>query len=753
MTEEMIPLPVAARYLRRNASRAMSGYIVRGLVELITNARDSAYRLVERGELHESQLVARPIVVDYFTKRGKERLVVRDRFEGMSSSIMEDRLLQYGGPASGFDNATVRGINARGAKDVGALGEVIFESIHNDRYSKCKVVEGRRSKAVMSASVDEATRTRLELSAGNGTVVTLRPFNDTTKPRFDALADDLERHVEIRYHPEGLPIIPIQLREVKDGKVRRDRPMEGFTPAGPLLADEEIKLPEFDAYSDGKKARLLLRRSEELLRLGGRSITRLWKSEAGALIVDGRTGHDIGFLGARGSNTPAAAHVFGELHLPHLPNLLLRYDEFERLRESDKNIQRDPLNPTQVTDPDRLGLNGEHPFVHAVHDAVRPLIEKLLGELQRRLTPPAEERVGAELRQALDKLGEKLAEKLDATDGLGPGRELRMGLTVIPGALRLEIGKAKRLGIYYRKDPVGEERVECQLVTTDGSLSVSRNAFELEPVPAQPGVFRGSVEVTGERLTDLATVEIRAGSAIHVLKVAVRDEIDGTIELDKDLQFSQRRYASIPGRNKQITIYADPSLDGATVHVIADHDDVLLSRSSVELRFDVGLGVAKGWIRATSNAETRTLLKAQSQHHTDEATIVFREIGGKSKINFEFEDTSHFGAPGRRFRWDASDSYLVKIAAKHPTLLRVLGPDLDPITGEKWPGQREPQARAIIAEIICEAFVARRVQDELPNLGVGPDNSVDPVDYDNFRYECLAECFELAHEALTPAYS
>ena len=299
---------------------------------------------------------------------------------------------------------------------------------------------------------------------------------------------------------------------------------------------------------------------------------------------------------------------------------------------------------------------------------------------------------------------------------------------------------------------MGEELVECQVVATDDSLSVSQDELDLEPVAEQPGVFRGSVEVTGHRLTDLATVEVRAGNAVHVLQVAVRDEIDGPVDLDKDLQFSQRRYTSVPGRRKEIVVYADPSLDGATVHLTASQGSIALSQLSVDLRFDVELGVAKGSIRAASDIEAQAILKVQSEDHADEAIIVFRELGGKPKIDFDFVDTSHFGVPGRRFRWDAANPFLVQIAAKHPTLARVLGPDLDVITGEKWPGQKEPQSRAIIAEIVCEAFVARRLQDELPNLGWGPDNSVDPVDYDNFRYQCLAECVELAHEALTPAY-
>lgn len=387
MKEQMIPLRVGSRYLRRNASRAMSGFVVRGLVELITNSRDSAYRLLTKGELSEGELSAHPIVVDYVTTRGSECFIVRDRFEGMTHDVMEERLLQYGDPASGFDSATVRGINARGAKDVGALGEVRFESICNGQYSTCIVVRGQRSKAVTSMPADDAIRSRVGIATGNGTIVTLRPFPETPKPRFDNLAADLARHVEIRYSAGTLPAVRIQLREMKNDQVRHDRQIERFKATGVLLADEEVALPAFDHFSDGLRVRISLRQSEESLRLGGSSITRLWKSEGGVLIGDGRTAHDIGFLGAEGSNSSAAELLFGELYLPHVPGLLLRYDEYERAKESDPSVPGDPLNPTQVTDPDRFGLNNEHPFIQAAYDAVRPTIAKTLAAVQKKLTP------------------------------------------------------------------------------------------------------------------------------------------------------------------------------------------------------------------------------------------------------------------------------------------------------------------------------------------------------------------------------
>src|SRR5437867_13330930 len=106
---EFRPLPVAPRYTRRNADRAMAGSVVRGLVELITNGRDSGRRLFDKGQLTADEFRARPVEVDYNVQPDARRLLVRDHFEGMTADVMTRKLLQYGDPASGYEEgAAVR---------------------------------------------------------------------------------------------------------------------------------------------------------------------------------------------------------------------------------------------------------------------------------------------------------------------------------------------------------------------------------------------------------------------------------------------------------------------------------------------------------------------------------------------------------------------------------------------------------------------------------------------------------------------
>src|SRR4051812_39481846 len=98
--QEWRPIEAAARYLRRNAARTMGGSVIRGLVELITNARDSAYRMLSAGLISVNDLPERAVEVNLIVNSSGKRLLVRDRFEGMSEADMRGRLLKYGATAS-----------------------------------------------------------------------------------------------------------------------------------------------------------------------------------------------------------------------------------------------------------------------------------------------------------------------------------------------------------------------------------------------------------------------------------------------------------------------------------------------------------------------------------------------------------------------------------------------------------------------------------------------------------------------------
>lgn len=749
-TGEWQPIPVDARYTRRNADRAMAGYVVRGIVELITNARDSGIRMQQGGQLGREVLIEKPVELVKIVKADKTcDFVVRDRFEGMSATTMRQRLLKYGQMASGFSSAQgIRGLNARGAKDAAMLGEVRFESIHDGRLASCRVRQGAFTEPV-STPVTRMDRGRLQILEGNGTVVTLSPFGNVTVPTFATLAKDLERHIEIRYRPQQVGAIPLDASEMRPKGRTKERRILGFVPEGDVLGEHVVEVPGYTDVSG--EARLILRKSRDPLRVPTGSVTRLWRSEAGILVGDGRTAHDISFFGAAGASDTAGRYLFGTLEAPQIAELLTQFEENEVRRGEDPTLPVERLNPSQVTDPDRLGLNREHPFVIALIDAVRPLLEKALAQIEEDLRPTTAGEVDAKLRALLEKLGEELAEKLEIEEGEARGSKIPKGLSFIPPNIRIVIGDRKRVGIYYRSSEAQTEARTCQVSTESTSIELTEGSVELQPDP-DTGFLRGYLDIRGIALTDSAVTIGQVTGARAVLRVSVRDEVGPKeIQLDKDLQFSRSRYTSIPKRQKAIDVYGDPTLEGKSIVITVSGDKVHLSQKTIDLVFDPTLGVCKAQFRVKCDEEVNEELLAVCEDFSDSSHIIYRDLGGKPRINFEFVNEPSFRGV-RRFKWEITKNQVV-IAAKHPTVARVLGPYADSKTGKSWPGQNNPQARAVLAEIVAEAFVDRKIQKELPTMSEGPHNLVDPVDYEDQRYSYFDEILTICHKALTPAYS
>ena len=107
------------RAFAQDASNAMKGDIVRGLVELITNC-DDAYGDVD-GKIR--------IEVEH-RKNKPWKVIVRDRAAGMRKEKMVKAIGGLGGRTSGFEHGKdVRGNLGRGAKDLAAFGPVTFENL------------------------------------------------------------------------------------------------------------------------------------------------------------------------------------------------------------------------------------------------------------------------------------------------------------------------------------------------------------------------------------------------------------------------------------------------------------------------------------------------------------------------------------------------------------------------------------------------------------------------------------------------
>ncbi len=134
----------------------------------------------------------------------------------------------------------------------------------------------------------------------------------------------------------------------------------------------------------------------------------------------------------------------------------------------------------------------------------------------------------------------------------------------------------------------------------------------------------------------------------------------------------------------------------------------------------------------------RVRLCAEVSGQRAEAEVISKPNGNAIKIKLENED---FG--NQRSRWQHDGSTLV-IAARHPSLHRYLGSEI-----ERFPGQDKPQVKVLLAEIVafavCERILSR-------NIMSNPDEYRDD-DFDAYvarRDELVTKFLPLAHESQVP---
>jgi hypothetical protein len=180
------------RAFEQDAQEAMRGDIVRGLIELITNA-DDAYAKQGRGP--------GKIIVEVEHRRNAPWLVVvRDRASGMTQQEMVEKLVHVGGRTSGFEaGLAVRGNLGRGAKDLPAFGPTVWESIKDGQFAALRIESDGNYQALdWPRKATEHDRERLGIPRGNGTVATILVDDHFRCPNHSTLKTRLSQHFQLR---------------------------------------------------------------------------------------------------------------------------------------------------------------------------------------------------------------------------------------------------------------------------------------------------------------------------------------------------------------------------------------------------------------------------------------------------------------------------------------------------------------------------------------------------------------------------
>ena len=429
------------RAFSQDAQAAMKGNIVRGLIELITNA-DDAYGDAGNGKIR--------VEVEH-RRRSPWIVSVKDRAVGMRKDKMRAVLGQLGTRSSGFESGqAVRGNLGRGAKDVAAFGLVAFESICDNYYSKMVLEPDGTYDDPIERRVSDEDRQRLGIPRGSGTVVTVSGDPQRFKcPQRKTLVETLSRHYQLR-DISADPRREVTLVDLNSGQ--SDSIHYGLSSLSEEVACD-VEIPGYDAIASLRISRLPERSenpSNDPLR------------PEGILIKGNRAVYENSLFSYE--SNPHAHWFTGSLTCPTIDELARSYDD-----RASSQQEHTPDNPMPIITRIRDGLEHDHPFYKALEEAVEPYLAALV-KAEEKKAREGQIHETAKLRRVLDSLGRDLAQLVDADlrevdeDGLGggPGADGSEPLRIIPENPVLYMGEDKTLSVIVHKD-VGADAFDAEV--------------------------------------------------------------------------------------------------------------------------------------------------------------------------------------------------------------------------------------------------------------------------------------------------
>lgn len=351
----------AYSYIKQMAVRTVEDAVV----ELVTNADDAYDKAMPA-------ILSRDIEIEAIPRTATEpqKLVVRDHAIGMSGADMVTKLLQVGNYTSTQDS---RGFFSRGAKDITSLGDALFESIKDGKYSKVGIDKNSMATTyVLDREVTPEIRADVGILQGNGLKVTLAllsqywindPFNHLARVRANYALRDIfansQNNVNFKlWSPEGF--IAYETRIVYQ-----------FPEYEEVVFDREYIVPGYEHVT----AHFTLYRCEKKLQ----EKSSQNELEFGVLIQSGKVLHENTFIKPYLRHHVAMPYLYGRIRCDHINDLM--YD-LETGGRSD-------ANPFTVLDPSRrTGVNVDHPFIRQLYSVpgllldvyVKQLASKLIGK-------------------------------------------------------------------------------------------------------------------------------------------------------------------------------------------------------------------------------------------------------------------------------------------------------------------------------------------------------------------------------------
>jgi hypothetical protein len=658
----------------QDAGQAMAGDVVRGLIELITNA-DDAYGAKSSEIFVEVHRPRRP--------EDATLLSVRDSATGLTPEAMEKNFTTLGADLSGFSQGSdKRGLFGRGSKDTAWFGRTVFESIRDETYSILQLTrDGTGSIDSRSATKSDYDRLRLG-HKGNGLTATIHVLPGVASvPRTVSLVQRLSSHVQLRELSRRQRVVVTEY----SSKKKVVYPVKWDPPTSKMVLDETVVLSGYNI-----SFHLTLRQLSQ--RVEGP--------------VNEYSPHGIEIRGRRsaymntmfGLNDFGAGFLSGEVVCEGIDELIREYD-----KTSGKHVN--DLNPRRLVRRDRDGLDTGHPFTQALARAVTEKLKPFIDALE----PDRKEGGGKQLRRDLSQIAsllgglirEDLGEDEDDSGGIGKPT-FDQPLLVIPPVLRARLGDVRTLTVLVLEESAASQGLLA--ASSSEVCDIRSQPSKLIAHKTMPGVLVGQVRIEMARLGS-ATIAvwskkdeaIRATSSVLVHDEPTKEEIPPV-----GLQWKNSQMSITIGRERSLTLQApvDIAPEGSLVATIAvesgDSCELLETTCTLAL-------TNKGWLVGKVGAKGLKLGSTCSITATSGGNLARGALRATlpspfSGFNFEIQIVDRSEGSTRGEVKTEPTGRVLMIFARHPALSTHLGQLRADGT---YTREREPEARAALGDAIA----------------------------------------------------
>ena len=696
------------RGTHKQATQAMGGDVMRGLIETVTNVDDSYSRLEGLGEQP-----AGSILIEIERSRSGNTIIVKDRAEGMSYQEMMTKLREKGAKSSGFqEGANVRGNLGFGVKDLVGLGRFQVESIKGEWYSCFSVnadtMLNRDETKERRATPEDKKRLGVR---SNGTCVTMHINRQLRFPNREHLEDMIRNHFALRLINQS------DRRQVrlKDSTNGDSKPITYLHPKREEVFNSEITFQDYSSDPESN-AHLVIYRNEEMVSKPATDPTR-----PSGILIQGRKAIYENTLFSF-ERLPMAHHFSGILICPHIDKLAREYDERRDAKE-DQLVS----NPFDIISRTRQGLEPNHPFRQAIQKAITPILDELIKKEEAAIDN--ETKLSRSMKAKFSNLGRLLANQMDRDlrnsdqDALPPTTNGSNAaefpdLSLIPPHLLFLEGETKTLTVRIREGVVDvKSELEVRIDPSDALEVISTSIFKAHP--KHGGFSTAQIRLRAGSDLDQALIDVKCGELQELATATIAYDVEDV--LIEDLQFERKSIQIRVNRRKQLSLYIPTELydehDGEPQIFVSNPEAFNLNTNS-DVLFNEDFAVYEKVLSIEGKrlGESGTLT---AQFGNKNAVCKLKIGQDESQSNVDIKITNK-NEGFYRAQLDTNNGLTCEIFAGHPIAKSCLG------APPEYPGAETERGSILLAEIMATEiaeYMLERVLQQYDEMDASAYNS------------------------------